>query len=205
MPGDCVEDKVAGYCVDIRRGDQIIEIQTGGFSGMRRKLEALLPDRPVRVVHPVAVEKWITKFAEDGATLLSRRKSPKKGSLYDLFDELVSFPHLVGNPNFSLEVLLVREEELRCQDGRGSWRRGGTSIRDHRLLDIASREVFAGARDFLRLLPSGWTGPGTNTELAAALKQPRFRVARMTYCLLRMGVLCLEGKRGNSLLYALAI
>lgn len=203
-PGDKVEEKVGGYWVDIRRGDEVIEIQTGSFSSMKRKLEKLLPDRPVRVVHPVAVEKWITKMAKDGTTLISRRKSPKRGSLYDLFDELVSFPHLINNPNFSVEVVLVKEEELRCDDGLGSWRRKGTSIRDHLLLDIASREVFQVARDFLRLLPPGWTGPGTNKEISTALKQPRFRIARMTYCLLRMGLLTLAGKRGNSLLYSLA-
>jgi hypothetical protein len=204
QPGDRVEEKVAGYWVDICRDREVVEIQTGSFSSLKRKLEALLPDRPVRVVHPVAVEKWITKVAKDGTTLLSRRKSPKRGTLYDLFDELVSFPHLVKDPNFSVEVVLVREEELRCEDGKGSWRRKGVSVRDHVLLDVASREVFRGAADFLRLLPEGWTGPGTNKEISAALRQPRFRIARMTYCLLRMGLLRLAGKRGNSLLYALA-
>lgn len=203
QPGDRVEEKVAGYWVDICRETELVEIQTGSFSSMKRKLEALLPARAVRVVYPVALEKWITKLAGDGATLVSRRKSPKRGSLYDLFDELVSFPHLIKDPNFSVEVVLVREEELRCEDGRGSWRRKGTSIRDHVLLDIASREVFRGAADFLRLLPPGWTGPSTNKEISAALGQPRFRIARMTYCLLRMGLLRLDGKRGNSLLYAL--
>ena len=203
-PGDLVEEKLGGYWVDIRRGEEVIEIQTGSFSSMKRKLESLLPDRPVRVVHPVAVEKWITKVDKDGTTFLSRRKSPKRGSLYDLFDELVSFPHLINNPNFSVEVVLVKEEELRCDDGQGSWRRKGTSIRDHLLLDITSRELFQVARDFLRLLPPGWTGPGTNKEISVALKQPRFRIARMTYCFLRMGLLQLSGKRGNSLLYSLA-
>jgi len=202
-PGDRVEEKVAGYWVDICRDDELVEIQTGSFSGMKRKLEALLPGRAVRVVYPVALEKWITRLAKDGSTLVSRRKSPKRGSLYDLFDELVSFPHLVKDPNFSLEVVLVREEELRCEDGRGSWRRKGVSIRDHVLLDIAAQESFRHPGDFLRLLPPDWTGPSTNKELSSALKQPRFRIARMTYCLLRMGLLKVQGKRGNSLLYAL--
>ena len=159
--------------------------------------------RPVRIVHPVAVEKWITRLAKDGTTLVSRRKSPKRGSLYDLFDELVSFPQLCLHPNFSLEVVLTREEELRCQDGRGSWRRGGTSIRDHLLLEVKGREVFTGGRDFLRVLPPGWSGPSTNRELAKDLGQPHFRIARMTYCLARMGVLALAGKQGNALLYCL--
>src|SRR3954469_9225167 len=125
-PGDCVEEKVGEYWVDIRRGDDVIEIQTGSFGSMKRKLEKLLADRSVRIVHPVAVEKWITRIGADGETFLSRRKSPKRGSLYDLFDELVSFPHLLLHPRFSVEVVLVKEEEMRCEDGKGSWRRKGT-------------------------------------------------------------------------------
>ena len=54
------------------------------------------------------------------------------------------------------------------------------------------------------LLPTAWTGPSTNRELAKALKQPYFRIARMTYCLSRMDLLKLAGKQGRSLLYALA-
>lgn len=203
-PGDCVEEKVGGYWVDICRGRDVIEIQTGSFGNMKRKLAALLEDRMVHIVHPVAVEKWITKIAADGETFLSRRKSPKRGSCYDLFDELVSFPQLLLNPRFSVEVVLVKEEEMRCEDGRGSWRRKGTSIKDHILLEVAGREVFREGRDFLRLLPAGWTGPSTNKELAKALKQPYFRIARMTYCLSRMDAIRMTGKQGRSLLYAIA-
>lgn len=203
QPGDCVEEKVGGYWVDIRRGEDVIEIQTGSFGSMRRKLDTLLADRSVRIVHPVAVEKWITKIAADGETFLSRRKSPKRGSLYDLFDELVSFPHLFLHPRFSVEVVLVKEEEMRCEDGKGSWRRKGTSIKDHLLLEVTDRVLFESGRDFLRVLPAGWTGPSTNLELAKALKQPGFRIARMTYCLARMELIRKTGKRGNSILYEL--
>ncbi len=204
-PGDKVEDKLEGYYVDIRRGEEVIEIQTGSFGNMKKKLSALLPNRPVRVVHPVALEKWITKVAADGETFVSRRKSPKRGSVYDVFDELVSFPQLVMDANFTLEVVLIREEEIRCQDGKGSWRRQGTSIKDHLLLEVATREVFGKPDDFRRVLPLGWTGPSTNKELAAALKQPYFRIARMTYCLARMGLIRLEGKAGRSKLFKLAV
>lgn len=203
-PGDMVEERIGGYWVDIRRGEDVIEIQTGSFASMKRKLTALLAGRAVHIVHPVAVEKWITKVGEDGATFISRRKSPKRGSCFDLFDELVSFPQLMLDANFSVEVVLIKEEELRCEDGRGSWRRKGTSIKDHLLLEVAGREVFRTGRDFLRLLPAGWTGPSTNRELAAALKQPSFRIARATYCLSRMGVITKAGKRGNSILYVLS-
>jgi hypothetical protein len=202
--GDCVEEKVGGYWVDIRRGEDVIEIQTGSFASMKKKLAKLLEERSVRIVHPVAVEKWITRIGPDGESFLSRRKSPKRGSLYDLFDELVSFPQLILHPRFSVEVALVKEEEMRCEDGKGSWRRKGASIKDHILLEVSDRVPFESPRDFLRVLPEGWAGPSTNRDLATALKQPYFRIARMTYCLSRMGLIRRAGKRGNSMLYALA-
>ena len=59
--------------------------------------------------------------------VLRRRVSPKRGAYRDLFAELMRIPHLVGNPNFTLESLLVEVEELRCADGHGSWRRGTAS------------------------------------------------------------------------------
>jgi len=66
----------------------------------------------------------------DGITTLGRRRSPKKGSIFEVFKELVSIPSLIAKAGFSLEVLLIREEEFRCDDGKGSWRRKGKSICD---------------------------------------------------------------------------
>jgi len=106
-PGDRVEVEIDGFFVDLVRGDLLIEIQTGGFSGIKRKLLALTEAHPLRLVYPIAREKWIVKLDEDGRRRLSRRKSPKRGQVEDVFAELVSFPRLITRPNFSLDVLLV--------------------------------------------------------------------------------------------------
>ena len=127
-PGDRTEQPVDGYVADLVRGDELIEIQTRNFGALKRKLSALLQNHAVRLVHPIPAQKWIVRLDRDGTTVLSRRRSPKRGSVFDVFDELVSIPGLVANPQFSLEVLLVEVEETRCHDGRGSWRRRGWSI-----------------------------------------------------------------------------
>jgi hypothetical protein len=44
-------------------------------------------------------------------------RAPKKGKLLDLFHELVHLPVLINDWNFSLEVMLIEEEELSCNDG----------------------------------------------------------------------------------------
>ena len=53
------------------------------------------------VVHPIAVETYLER---PGA---KPRKSPKRGSIYSVFEELVSMPTLLDHPNLSLEVVLV--------------------------------------------------------------------------------------------------
>jgi hypothetical protein len=86
-------------------------------------------------------------------------------------------------------------------DGRGSWRRKGWSIHDRRLLAVVDRISFSSPSDFLQLIPPDLSAPFTSRELAHALDL-HLRVAqRMTYCMRKMGVLCIGGKRGNAFLY----
>jgi hypothetical protein len=40
--GDLFEEPVDGFVIDVVSDDLLIEIQTGGFSSMKRKLKALL-------------------------------------------------------------------------------------------------------------------------------------------------------------------
>ena len=52
-PGDRVEQLVDGFVVDLVRCDLLVEIQTGGFAPLRRKLELLTREHRVRLVAPV--------------------------------------------------------------------------------------------------------------------------------------------------------
>jgi len=203
-PGDCQEARVDGYVVDILRGDTVIEIQTRHFSAMKTKLHKLLSSRPVRLVHPVALERWIVRFEADRRTRLGRRKSPRRGCAAHIFAELVSFPELLSHPNFSLEVALIREEEYRClwPRARRGWRRT-SRVFDRRLLEVAGSLVLAAPADCLALLPAGLPRPFTNGDLGRALHQPAALAAQMTYCLRRMGALAPVGKRGWAVLHDL--
>jgi hypothetical protein len=119
-----------------------------------------------------------------------------------VFDELVSFPDLIAHPNLTLDVVLTREEEIRCDDGRGSWRRGGWSIRDRRLLEVVEVVTFAAAADFLRLIPADLAEPFTSRELAQAIGCDARVAQRATYCLRRMGAITPAGKRGRAWVYS---
>ena len=200
VSGDEVEVKVGDFTVDILRGDLLIEIQTGNFSAVKKKLVKLLHRNRVRLVYPIAKLKWIVHKSRTGE-FVRRRKSPKKGRLLDLFYELVYAPDLIRDGNFSLEVLLIEEEEWRCNDGLGSWRRRGVSVKDRKLLNVFDRFVFEDSRDFLEFLPKELDECFTNKVLALKLGVSVRLAQKMTYCLRKMGAISIVGKRGNELFF----
>ena len=204
LPGDRFEVEVDGFVVDIVRDDLLIEIQTGSFSAIKRKLRSLATKHKVLLVYPIAREKWIVKVTLSGEEIASRRKSPKRGKLVDLFDQLVRIPDLITEDNFSIEVLIIREDEIRCEDGKGSWRRKGVSIRDRILLDVVDRVTFSSEHDFRRFLPRDLQEPFTNKDLARAAGLPIRKVRRMSYCLKKMGVTREVGRIRNELLFEIA-
>jgi hypothetical protein len=202
QPGDRIEEWVDGYLIDVVQGDRLIEIQTSNFSAIKAKLEDLVKRHPVRLVHPIAQKKWIVRLDARGERV-SRRRSPKRGRVEDLFLELVYIPHLMRESNFSLEVLLVQSEEELIDDGRGSWRRRRWSVHDRRLLDVASRATFSTPADFLQLLPASLPEEFTTRELAKALKMRTNIAQKMSYSFHHMDVIETIGKRGRANIYSI--
>ncbi len=70
------------------------------------------------------------------------RKSPKRGDLYSLFDELVQAKGLIASRNVTVEVVLVRIAEVKTRDGSGSWWRKGDRRVDRELLEVISSRSF---------------------------------------------------------------
>jgi hypothetical protein len=182
------------------RGDLLIEIQTRNFYAIRPKLAHLLVNNPVRLLHPIARDRWIVHQGKDGSDL-GRRKSPKHGQVLDLFNELVYIPDLLAHPNLTIEALLIQEEEIRQESGRWSWRRKGWTPVDRRLLGILERVCYHLLDDFLAVLPASLLGEFTNRELASALGCPHNTAQKITYTLREAGALSISGKRGNNLVY----
>ena len=200
LPGDMFEVNIGGFVVDVVQGSLLVEIQTKNFSAAKRKLQRLVGDHKVRLVYPIAKQKWIVRVAQSGEPL-SRRKSPKKGRLVDLFHELVRLPDLIEHRNFSLEVLMIEEEEVRCNDGRGSWRRRGVSVKDRKLISVTERVLFKDEKDFLRFLPRELPDPFTNKDLSVRVAVSVNLARKITYCLKKMGTIAEVGKRGRELLF----
>jgi hypothetical protein len=207
QPDDRLEAAVDGYIIDLVRGEQLIEIQTGSVNKLKRKLAALARSHPVRLVYPIALEKWIVRLpveGEAGSLKITRRKSPKRGQLELLFQQLVYIPALLAVENFTLEVLLIREEEVRRFDASRAraWRRKGWVTHERRLLGVVERRLFSAPSDLAALLPAGLGAQFTAGELARSAGAPDWLARKMIYCLRALGELDVAGKRGRAMLYA---
>jgi len=200
LPGDQFEVKIGNYIVDILRENLVIEVQTKNFSALKEKLQVLTEKHQVRLVYPLPEKKWITHVTKEHI-FLNTRKSPKKGRLTDLFRELVMIPHMIDEENFSLEALLIDEEEVRCDDGKGSWRRRGVSIKERKLLKVNDRILFQTKANYLEILPESLNEVFTNRELAKLAKISVRTARQITYCLRKSGVVQVTGKKGRELVF----
>jgi hypothetical protein len=199
-PGDRFEVPVDGFVIDIVRDDLLIEIQTRNFSSIKAKLTNLARSHRVRLVHPIIQEKWIVRSATGTSKGSVRRKSPKRGRMEDLFGELVSIPQLLLNPNFSLEVLMIRGEEVRRYNETKRRVRKRWLIEGRRLLDVVDQRSFGHSADWLGFLPDGLES-FTTSDLASQMNTGRDLAQKMAYCLREARMIELIGKRGRANLY----
>lgn len=199
--GDRYEAYCDGYIIDMIRGEQLIEIQTGNFSAIKPKIYNLITSHKIKLIYPIITEKWISLIDNDTNECIRKRKSPLKKDFINIFDELVSMPELILNDNFSIELIQIKMEELRCNDGKGSWRRKGISIMDKKLLEVNNTIELNENKDFLKLFQCKLPNQFTNKELAKLANINLSLARKATYCLTRMKLLESSGKRGRENLY----
>lgn len=198
-PGSLSEQLIEGYVVDVLIGQRIVEIHTGSFSPLKRKLPRLLESHPVTLVHPIAKDRFIIKQGGEGES--TRRKSPKHGSVFGIFSGLTSFPKLVAHPNFALEVVITVEEEVRIPNPRLNRRRGGWSAIDRRLVEVLETHRIESMGELFAMLDADLPEELTTADLASAMQAPRRLGQQAAFCLREAGVLAICGKTGNALRY----
>ncbi len=192
---DQTEVLVDGYVVDVVKEGTLIEIQTGNFSVIKKKLLSLTERHLLKLVYPIAKQKWLIKESESKRSV--RRKSPRRGRVYDVFAELISFPDLLIRPNFSLELTLIHEDEVRVYTGKKPWVMNGWETVERRLISVEETLCLANANDFGKLLPDNLPERFTTKDLAKYTEIPAWLAQKMAYCLHKMGAIDNIGKQGR--------
>jgi hypothetical protein len=190
-----------GYvCDGISEAGDMIEVQTGSFGPLKKKIPRLLSQGPVRIIHPVILRKTIETRDRDGG-VLRRRRSPRKGSAWDLFDALIHAAELPLLRGLTVELALVDALEIRVLDGRGSWRRRGASIVDRVITEYHGTLVFKTPRDYNYFLPLKAGEAFTTKSLGEKAGVGTDRARKALYVLTRLGLAERTGKSGNAYVY----
>ena len=200
-PGSLTEQAIDGYVADIVVDGGIVEIQTGMFSPLKRKLPRLLERNRVTLVHPIARDRYIVKPTADGHGVMSRRMSPKHGSVFSIFAALASIPTLLGHANLTLEVVITVEEELRVPHRRRNRRRGGWTAVDRRLVEIVDIHRIEHMADLFAMLDTELPGEFTTADLASAMRASRRLGQQAAFCFREAGLSEICGKNRNALIY----
>jgi hypothetical protein len=198
-----IETPLDNYRIDVISDGELIEIQHGSLSAIRDKVRRLLEEHRVLVVKPIVVNKQLIKQEKRGGRVVGRRRSPKRGSAFDLFDELIYFTRVFPHDNLSIDVPMVDIEEWRFP-GHGRRRRrrqNDHQVEDQKLVKVHRVHRFHDAGDLWRLLPSTLPTPFHTGHLADAAQVPRWQAQRVTYCLRKTGAAKKVGQVGNAILY----
>ncbi len=212
--GSRKEADVDGYVADILLADGgIIEIQTQSLSHLSKKIcHVLASGHTVKVVYPVAVEKYIeTQDFTSGS--VRRRKSPVKKSIYSAFRELTGLLPYLLDARFSLEFVEVSMTEERIDTGelsqskngrrrfRKTWNKSGK-----RLEKIEGIHVFDSKEDYLKLIPFGEDDEFCVKDVCMKLKKSVRHVKEtdvrfLIWCLVKMNLVSNHKKSGNTKFY----
>ena len=201
VSGSVTEKAVDGFVADVVIGNRIVEVHTGSFSPLKKKLPRLLERHAVTLVYPIARDRYIVKVATDPEVPAKRRKSPKHGTVFQVFSALSSIPSLLSHPNLTLEIVMTVEEELRLISADGRRRRRGWVSLDRRLMEVVATHTIASMADLFAILDPGLPEHFTSNDVAKVMNSSRRLAGQAAFCFREGGVSEICGKRGNAFVY----
>ena len=196
------EIPMAGFVADIARPDTVIEIQTGGFYPLRKKLPALLACGPVRVVHPLAAQKRVIWVDPETGELSDPRKSPRPDRLSDVLPELFWLLDVLDEPGLQFEFPLLAIDEYKLKDGTGAEGKKHATRYERIPTGWLGSLVLTGPEDAAALLPPGLPAAFTASVFAKAARLKGRRASAALKTLLALGAVRRTGeKQGRAYLY----
>lgn len=208
--GGRIEVAVDGKIADaVREDGEIVEIQTRGLNSIQDKIAGwAAAGHRVRVQFPLAARTTIVKIDGRTGELLSRRKSPKRRGIWDLFDELPRAPAIISTPGLVFEALFIEMAEYRRRleepVRRGRFLRSVATV-DRCLVAVLESREFRGREDWLALLPESADVPWTSASLGEALGISAARARKVLYSFARAGLLMVSPCGGGRKRYRTSI
>jgi len=195
------EIKVGTFYADIVSEKGIFEVQTRSFYALRKKLAHFLEISPVTVVYPLPKTKWLLWIDKKTGEISKRRKSPRKGVIYDSIHELYRIKPLLSHPNLRIMLIFLDVEEYRNLDGWSYDKKRGSSRCDRHPADIKEEVWLKSPADYTQFLPKSLPKQFTTKDLKKSAKIHISTAQTTLNILYNIGTVHRVGKQGNLHIY----
>ena len=196
---DALEVAVNGYVADIcdTETNTIIEIQTRQFYTMKNKLRAFLPEFDLTIVYPLIMSKYVFNIDPDSGAVISKRKSPKKHSIYEIFVEMYGIRDFLNDPHLHFKVVTLEAEEYRYKGLSEQHGRKTKVLSDIIPLRILEEIDIYELRDLIMFLPEELGSEFTRSSLAKAAGISKTLSGYVAALMYVTGLVKRDGTRSN--------
>lgn len=174
---DKTEVEKDGFIFDIIKNEnEIIEIQTQNIGKLKTKIEyAIKNNLKIKIVIPIIAKKNI--ITTNNNEIISKRISPKKENIYNLFKKIIGIHSFLSKENLTLEILFLEitehriklKEKTQSQNKKRRYKKDWIKT-DKSLDKILSKTIFNKKEDYLKLLPKNIPQEFSSKELKELYK-----------------------------------
>ena len=196
------EVKVGNYIADIKRDNEIFEVQTQQFKNLISKLNYYISKGyNVTVVYPLIHEKYVNWVDPTSSEIVERRKSSYKRYIQDIFKELYCIIDYIVKGKVKLKIISLTAEEYKYLDGYGQNQKYKATKIDKVPSKILSEINIESVNDFKIFLPDTLPKEFTSKDFQKHTKSRDKYLGSGLKLLREIGVISIIGKKGNYYLY----
>ena len=199
---DLQEVKVGNYIADIKRGNEIIEIQTKNFKSLVNKViyyDSL--GLHTTVVYPIIHKKYINWLNPSDMKVVEKRKSTKTGCIQDIFKELYWLIDMLDNKELSIKIVLIDADEYKLLDGYGQYNKNKATKVDKVITNIYNMVEINSISDLRIFIPDTLKDNWTSKDFIKATHCNNRWTASGLKMLREHNIIEVVGKQGNAIVY----
>lgn len=196
------EVKVGNYIADIKRYNEIFEVQTQQFKNLISKLNYYIKNwYDITVVYPLVQEKYINWIDPISTEIVERRKSSYKKYIQDIFKELYWIKDYIANEQIKLKIITLTAEEYKYLDGYGQNQKYKATKIDKVPSKIINEINIQSVNDFKIFLPDTLPKEFTSKDFQKYTRSRSKYLGSGLKILREIGVIKVVRKQGNAYVY----
>lgn len=196
------EVKVGNYIADIKRDNEIFEVQTQQFKNLISKLNYYIKNGyNITIVYPLIQEKYINWIDPISTEIVERRKSSYKRYIQDIFKELYWIKDYIVKEQIKLKIITLTAEEYKYLDGYGQNNKYKATKIDKVPSKIINEINIQSVNDFKIFLPDTLPKEFTSKDFQKYTKSRSKYLGSGLKILREIGVIKVIRKEGNAYVY----